>query len=64
MTQRQCTNYITVLQHMAFYHILNFQDKFIKQFAISKDHFFKLWHEIFLATFCFKGIKNYFKLTD
>ena len=30
-----------------FWSLFNFRNKFIKQFALSKDLFFKLWHENF-----------------
>ena len=31
-----------------FWSLFNFQNKFIKQFAMSKDRLFKLWRENFL----------------
>ena len=30
-----------------FWSLFNFRNNLIKQFAISKDHFFKLWRENF-----------------
>ena len=32
-----------------FWFLFSFQNKFLKEFAISKDRFFKRWHEKFLG---------------
>ena len=32
-----------------FWSLFSFQNKFVKQFAISKNRFFKLWHENFMG---------------
>ena len=34
---------------VGFWSLFNFRNKFIKQFAMSKDRFFKLWRENFFG---------------